>query len=208
MKNRMLFTVLLLLAISASAPSLPAQEAKPGPFRMTIDNIMRGEEMIGQSPTEVQWSYRQQAPLLPLESAPGQGGRAVRPGAGPPVPKKITAEEMMKRPPVSAGAVRGMRGFGGFGRSAQAVFDKARRRALIVDGGEVKIMELPSGAVRPLLAADARVSGVRFSFDGKKVVYAADDNSFSFIARERKPSPNDVLCPAPGRRGAEVVGYR
>jgi len=180
MNKRLLLTVLFLLTISVWSLSLPAQEAKPVPFRMTIDNIMRGEEMIGQSPTEVQWSYDSQILYFRWKAPQEKEAALYALDRGRLVPRKITTEEMMKRPPVPAGGSRGMRGFGGFGRSSQAVFDKSRARALFVEGGEVKIMDVPSGAVRPLLAADARVSGVRFSFDGKKAVYAADDNLFLF----------------------------
>ena len=45
------------LAVLAVAAASAAQEAKPAAFRLTIDNIMRGEEMIGTSPSDVQWSY-------------------------------------------------------------------------------------------------------------------------------------------------------
>ncbi len=169
---------LLILALTAWASPPAAQEAKPAPFRMTVDNIMRGEEMIGQSPTDVQWSYDSRVLYFRWKAPTEKTAELYALDRGEVVPRKITAEQMMKRPPLSAGESRGMRGFGWFGRGGQAIIDKARRRALIVDGGEVKILDLPTGSLRPLLATDARVSGVRFSYDEKKIVYAADDNLF------------------------------
>ena len=93
-------------------------------------------------------------------------------------PRKITAEEMMKRPAglrrrAAASRIRGLRRPG-----AQAIPDKARKRALLVEGGDVKLMDLKTGAVRPLIATDDREAGVRFSFDEKKIVYSVGDNVF------------------------------
>ncbi|MGD0782351.1 MAG: hypothetical protein ABSA30_05780, partial [Candidatus Aminicenantales bacterium] len=176
-RTPVLFVVLILMHAAWAAP-LAAQEAKPAPFRMTIDNIMRGEEMIGQSPTDMQWSYDSTVLYFRWKAPAEKTAELYALNRGESVPRKITAEQMMKRPPISAGGGRGMRGFGGFGRGGQTIFDKARRRALIADGGDVKILDLPAGLIRPLLATDARVSGVRFSYDERKVVYAADDNLF------------------------------
>jgi dipeptidyl aminopeptidase/acylaminoacyl peptidase len=157
-----------------------AQEPKPAPFRMTIDNIMRGEDMIGQSPSAIQWSYDSQILYFRWKKPGEKTAELYALGRADAAPHKITAEEMIKRPP-AAGAGRGMPGFGGFGGrggGAQAVFDKARRRALILEGGDVKLMDIKTEAIRPLLTTDARETGVRFSFDEKKVVYALDNNIF------------------------------
>jgi dipeptidyl aminopeptidase/acylaminoacyl peptidase len=179
MKRTPVFFVFLVLIIAALTVPL----ATAAPFRMTIDNIMRGEEMIGQSPTNVQWSYDGQVLYFRWKAPNEKAAELYALGRGEAAPRKITAEQMMKRPPAGSVGIRGMRGFGGFGGfggGAQAIFDKARRRALIVDGGEIKILDVATGSIRPLLATDARISGVRFSFDEKAAVYTADDNLFLF----------------------------
>jgi dipeptidyl aminopeptidase/acylaminoacyl peptidase len=179
-KKNPAFIFLIVLMLAGRTAPFSVREAGPAPFLMTIDNIMRGEEMIGQSPTEVQWSYDSRVLYFRWKAPAEKTAELYALDRGQAVPHKITAEQMMKRPPVSAPGSRGMRGFGGFNRGAQVIFDKARRRALIVDGGEVKIMDIPGGTVRPLLETEARISGIRFSFDEKKFVYIADDNLYVF----------------------------
>ncbi|MCX6560623.1 MAG: S9 family peptidase [Candidatus Aminicenantes bacterium] len=165
-----------IVAVLAPAP-LPGQAAAPGPFRLTIDNIMRGEELIGTTPSDLQWSYDGQVLYFRWKKPGAPAAELYAFGKADAAPRKITAEAMMKRPPASAPG-RG-RGFGGFGGGAQPVPDKARKRALLVEGGDVKLMDLKTGAVRPLLATDDREAGVRFSFDQKKVVYTVGDNVFA-----------------------------
>src|SRR5215472_5836853 len=46
----------LILAISQLPAQPPTQQAAPGKFQLTIDNIMRGSGLYGYEPADVRWS--------------------------------------------------------------------------------------------------------------------------------------------------------
>src|SRR5215510_1873604 len=54
-----LLTWFCLLALSWPAPAF-AQQAAPKQFELTIDNIMRGFDLIGYEPTRIYWSQDSQ----------------------------------------------------------------------------------------------------------------------------------------------------
>ncbi|MDD8025763.1 MAG: hypothetical protein PHI34_04565, partial [Acidobacteriota bacterium] len=177
---RPLLAALLLAALAAVPPASPGSQMAPtAPFRLTIDNIMRGDELIGTSPSDVQWSFDGRILYFRWKKPGAKAAELYAWAKSDPAPHSITAEEMMKRPP--AASIRSGRGFGGFGGpggGAQAIFDKAKRRALLIENGDVKLRDLKTGNIRTLLATDEREAGVRFSFDEKKIVYTAADNIF------------------------------
>ena len=48
--------VVALALLSAAAPRSTAAQAAAGEFELTIANIMRGPEHVGEPPTDVRWS--------------------------------------------------------------------------------------------------------------------------------------------------------
>ena len=179
MKKRSFLIILAAVIACGLGPAvLGGQESKPIPFRLTIDNIMRGDELIGQSPSNVQWSFDSRVLYFRWKKPGEKAVELYALGRNDAAPRKISADEMMKRPPASSGGVLGFGGFRGFGGRAQAVFDKSRKRALIIEGGDVKLMDVKSGTLKPLLSTDVRETGIRFSADEKKVVFAVEDNLF------------------------------
>ena len=94
---------------------------------------MRGPKLVGYPPTGLRWSGDSHAPLLRV--APGRATTRRRPGSSARdggQPRKLTDEERRSAPPVN-------------GR-----WDKAHRRVLFVDRGDIVLLDTVSGTRRQI----------------------------------------------------------
>ena len=172
-------TALFLAAPAAQdkpAPA-PAPQAQPKALDLTIPNIMKGEDLTGIAPSAVQWSY--DGKLLYFRwKKPGEKDPelfALDPAAGE--PKKISQEDMVKRPPLSS--PRGGRyGFMGMRFGQGVMLDKNHTRALIMQGGKIDLLDLRGGKRRTLIQTDEPPSSVDFTFDEKGVSFIWRDNLY------------------------------
>ncbi len=155
-----------------------SQEKLPA-FRLTIDNIMQGEELVGTSPTAIMWSYDSQKVYFRWREPGSKTASFYTVNVKDLKPKTISLDEILKSPPLlSPVSGRGFSGFGQIGFSLQ--FDSARRRALITYQGDLRLMDLKTGKVVQLTQTEARESNARFSFDEKKIIFTSEDNLFSY----------------------------
>ena len=178
--RRAALCALLLVPFLAGAQ---AQAPAPAPFKLTVENVMRGPDLVGTEPSAVQWSvdgtrlyFRWKKPAektadLYMLTKPDW------------TPRKITAEEMAKLPPAAGEGGRMMGGFGGFGGGVR--FDRERKRGLVVQGGEISLLDPATGRTAVLVATDSRKSNVGFTGDGKKIAFTMDDNLFVFSLADR-----------------------
>ena len=176
-----LHAVVILMILAVLPLTGPAAQDKPAPFQpleLTIANIMKGEELVGTAPSAIQWSVDGKK-LYFRWKKPGDKSAELYALTPPDVaPKKITREEMLKLPPApgSEGNRYRFMGMGFFG--AEIGFDRSKARVLLVQNGGLDLLDLRSGKTRTLIRTDEPVSGVRFSFDEKKVVFTCSDNLF------------------------------
>ncbi|MCX7972922.1 MAG: S9 family peptidase [Candidatus Aminicenantes bacterium] len=155
-----------------------AQE-KVTPFRLTIDNIMQGEELVGTSPTAVMWSYDSQKLYFRWRDPKDKTAGFYMVNLKDLKPKATTIEEIFKSPPIIPASLgRGQAGLGQAGFNLQ--FDSARRRALIVFQGDLRLMDLKTGKITQLTQTEARETNARFSFDEKKIIFTSEDNLYSY----------------------------
>jgi acetyl esterase/lipase len=171
----------ILMILSALPLSGRAGQDKPAPFQpleLTIANIMKGEELVGTAPSAIQWSVDGKK-LYFRWKKPGDKSAELY-ALTPPelMPRKITREEMLKLPPApgSPGRFSHFMRRGFFG--AETEFDRGRTRVLLQQNGGLELLDLRSGKSKTLIRTDEPVSGVRFSFDEKKVVFTCNDNLF------------------------------
>jgi dipeptidyl aminopeptidase/acylaminoacyl peptidase len=175
----LLIAAALVLAAPAAqdkpAPAAPA--AGPQTLDLTIPNIMKGEELTGTAPSSVEWSY--DGKLLYFRwKKPGEKSPelyALDPAS--PEPKKTTAEEMAKRPPLSS-PLGGRYGFMGMRSGRGDMLDKRHTRALIMQGGKVDLLDLRTGKRRNLIQTDEPPSSVDFTFDEKAVSFIWRENLY------------------------------
>ncbi len=173
----------LWLTTALSAAQAQADQ-QSGPFKMTIDNIMRGPDLVGSEPSGIQWSVDGKRLYFrwrkPGETQP-EFYFITRQN---PVPQKTTAQEMQKLPPVpTTGSSFRMFGMGGFGGETR--FDRDRKRALQVQGGDISLLEIATGKTTVLISTDARKSNVQFSYDQKKIAFTSEDNLYLYSLEDR-----------------------
>jgi len=170
--------LLVPLAAGAQAPAT-GQAPAPAPFKLTVENVMRGPELVGTEPSAVQWAV-DGSRLYFRWKKPAEKAAELYMLAKPDwAPRKITAEEMAKLPPAAAEGGRLAGGFGGFGGFGGGVrFDRERKRGLVVQGGEISLLDVATGKTKLLVATDARKANAAFTADGKKIAFSMDDNLF------------------------------
>ena len=170
--------LIILICPAVSAPAARDESAPPKPLDLTIPNIMKGEELVGSQPSSVRWSADGRKLYFRWKKSGDTSEDLYALIPPDPTPIKITREEMLKLPPVSAGG-GGRYRFAGMGMFGDEVrFDKRRTRALVAENGGLNLLDLRTGKARPLVRLDERAAGARFTFDEKKVSFMFGDNLF------------------------------
>ncbi|HJR59620.1 MAG TPA: hypothetical protein VJ813_09485, partial [Vicinamibacterales bacterium] len=158
-----------LAALSISLPSAqtkaPPPAAKPAasvPARveMTIDSIMRGPDLVGYPPSGLRWSG-DSSKLYFQWRKPGEEEASTyvvdRSGGEP---KKLSEAEAKNAPP------------------ANGRWDKARKRILFGDRGDVVIYELASGTRRQVTRTSGGEGNPRWARNDTHVTYVSGGNLF------------------------------
>jgi dipeptidyl aminopeptidase/acylaminoacyl peptidase len=166
---RRISTILALtIAISTwlgaqQPPSGPATPAKPptGPMAMlTVDSIMRGPKLVGASPTAVRWSKDSSKIYFTWQKASDdQPGSYVvnKDGTGL---RRLNTGETPEVPAVT-------------GR-----LDRARKRALSAEGGDIVITDVATGTRRVLTRTSAVESNPRWVRNDSAVTFLRDGNLY------------------------------
>lgn len=155
-----------LLLVAALASPAGAQAPRPG-FDLTVANIMRGPEVTGREPTGVQWTpdsrfvYFQwlppgsdwREPLRPYRARVGAGAR----------PEAVTQAHADSMAPILADGSQ----------------SPDRRRKVTAVRGDLWLVELPSGASRPLTSTTEPETGPAFDRDGRRVFFRRGMNLFA-----------------------------
>jgi dipeptidyl aminopeptidase/acylaminoacyl peptidase len=184
-KKCIIVAACLILSLVPALSSAQAPAEKPAaPFKMTIDNIMRGPDLVGSEPSGVMWSVDGKKLYFRWRKPGERQPELYFITKQNPAPQKTTMQEMQKLPPAPAsGAAFRMSGFGGFGGDAR--FDKDRKRALQTQGGDISLLDIAAGKTTVLISTDARKSNANFSFDQKKIYFTSEDNLFVFSLEDR-----------------------
>ena len=186
------FVVTIAVLTALAGPARPQAKDKPVPqpaapaaartpvTKLSVELIMKGEEFVGTEPTDIAWAVDGRS-LYFRWKKPGEK-TAEQYAVTPPstVPRPVASAEMVKHPPLRSSAAGGMfRRFGGFGGMGGGVeFDKARKRAVFSQNGDLFLVDLLSGKVWQLTATGERKSGARFTADQKKIAFTMADNLF------------------------------
>src|SRR5687767_6508528 len=169
------FSVVLAIALLAG-PTLattPAQNAaparqnandKPAPasarMELTVDSIMRGPDLVGYPPTALRWSADSQKLYFDWRKPGEEESSTYVVGRDGGEPRKLTEEEAKNTPPAG-------------GR-----WDKARRRALTTDAGDIVLVDGTTGARRQLTRTNGNESNPRWARNDTHVTYVRDGNLF------------------------------
>src|SRR6266480_3546880 len=123
---------LATVQLNGAVPLFQSDTAKKGygPFSLTVDSIMRGPKLVGYPPTGLRWSgdssrlyfeWRRPGDEKASTWVVGRDGGEL---------KKLTDAERRNAPPVSG------------------AWDKAHRRVLFVDQGDIVLLDSVSGMRR------------------------------------------------------------
>ena len=142
---------------SASADQAPARDAK---VEMTIDSIMRGPDLVGYPPSGLRWSGDSQRLYFDWRK-PGEDESSTyvvnRDGSGL---KKLSEQEEKLAPPAG-------------GR-----WDKARKRVLFNDAGDIAIYDASTGTRRNLTKTTGGEGNPRWARNDTHVTYVSGGNLF------------------------------
>lgn len=192
---------LLLVLVFFVTGVVQTQEKSPeaAQFELTIDNIMKGEELIGTAPSNIMWSV-DGSRLYFRWTRPGEERNefyVITPSN--PTPQKIKAEDLLKLPPLPSRAA-----FSRYSRyifGMEINFDREKKRAVIVRNGDINLLDVATGKITQLTFTDERESNANFTSDGEKISFTCQDNLFllslkdnslrqmTSISRKAPPSP-------------------
>jgi len=172
---------------------LQAQTA--GKFNLTIDNIMRGPQLVGYEPSQIRWSgdnqliYFQWKQAAQKEDAPMDTYVVHRDGSGL---RKLSDDEAKSAPPPAGDMSRD------------------HRRITYVRDGDIFVYDLPSSKTQQLTKTTDIETNPRFLTDGKRVsfmrannlyVMSLDNGMLVQMTDIRTPAPAGAPAPAGGGRG-------
>jgi len=139
----------------------------PGkPFELTVDSIMRGPKLVGYPQTGLRWSG--DSSRLYFEwRRPGDDEAATyvvnRDGPGSDIPRKLTEEERKSAPPPNGAGV---------------AWDKAHRRVLFVDQGDIVLIDSVANTRRPITRMTGTEANPRWARRESAVTFTRDSNLF------------------------------
>ncbi len=150
--------VLSLVAAAVAQTSVVRAAARP--FELTVDSIMRGPKLVGYPPTGLRWSGDSQRLFFewrrPGEDEPStyvvgrEGGE----------PRKLTDDERRSAPPVNG------------------VWDDAHRRVLLVDAGDIVLVDSVAGTRRDITRTTAVEGNPRWARHDTAVTFTRENNLY------------------------------
>ncbi|MEW6455179.1 MAG: prolyl oligopeptidase family serine peptidase [Acidobacteriota bacterium] len=152
--------LLLFMLILIFSPSYQAEKKSPKKFQMTIDNIMREEELVGTSPSGIRWSSDGERIYFEWKKSGEEKSATYFTTKDGAEPQKLAEEEIKNIPPTSA------------------EWDKAKKLALFVEGGDIFIFDSSDNKKYQITRTSDMEWEAHFTADGKKITFAKDNNLY------------------------------
>jgi dipeptidyl aminopeptidase/acylaminoacyl peptidase len=129
-------------------------------FDLTVDSIMRGPDLVGYPPTGLRWAADSQTLYFDWRKPGEKESSTYAVGRDGGELRKLSDDEAKAIPPAS-------------GR-----WDKAHRRVLFIDGGDVVLVDSANGTRRQITRTTGAESNPRWARNGTHVTYVRDGNLF------------------------------
>ena len=136
-------------------------EVPDGRFELTVDNIMRGSDLVGYPPTGLRWAGDSQQLYFDWRKPAEDKASTYAVSRSGGVPRKLSDDEVKNIPPATGGR-----------------WDKARRRVLFVDGGDVVMVDAISGIRRQITKTTGAESNPRWARNDTHVTWTREGNLF------------------------------
>ena len=151
-----------VITTPAQKPLARLQDKPPTPprFDLTVDSIMRGPDLVGYPPTGLRWAADSQKLYFDWRKPGAKESSAYVVGRDGGEPRKLSDDEVKTIPP------------------ANGRWDKAHRRVLFIDGGDVVLVDSASGTRRQITRTTGAESNPRWARNDTHVTYVRDGNLF------------------------------
>jgi len=175
--RRVLRILPAFVLLAGLVPTGPA--AGQAPPALTVEQIMRGPDFVGTEPSIVGWSADGRKFYFRWKKPGEKKAELYFITSKDFIPRKAADGELEKTPlaDVSGRFSRYAR-FMGFGGGAEMIPDRAKKRFILNQGGDIALLNVAEGQPMPLLQTDARETAVAFTADEKGVVFTSEDNLF------------------------------
>jgi dipeptidyl aminopeptidase/acylaminoacyl peptidase len=146
-------------ASPAGGPSVAAGDPKP--FELTVDGIMRGSDLVGYPPTGLRWSGDSQQLYFDWRKPGEDKASTYAVGREGGLPRRLSDDDVRNVPPAAGGR-----------------WDKARRRVLFVDGGDIVLVDAIARTRRQVTRTTGPESNPRWARNDTHVTWVRDGNLF------------------------------
>ena len=169
----------------AEAPTPKAGPVKPAaPFTLSIDSIMRGPKLVGNPPTGIRWAQDSSKIYFSWQKASEDRANTYVVNRDGTELKQLSAEEARQITAAITGRV-----------------DRARKRMLTAEGGNIVIYDIATNARRLLMKTAAAESNPRWARGDNAVTFMRDGNLFLMSLDAGGSAPTevqltDVIAPA------------
>jgi dipeptidyl aminopeptidase/acylaminoacyl peptidase len=166
----LIVAVLVTAGVAAQAQRdvAPAGTAKAGTaadptarFELTVDAIMKGPELVGWPQTGLRWSADSQKLYFEWRKPREDKASTYVVGRDGAAPRKLSEDEARNVPPATGGR-----------------WDKAHRRVVFVDDGDVVLVDAGTGARRQITRTTGAESNPRWARNDTHVTWVRDGNLF------------------------------
>ena len=166
--KRHVFALAIALLVGPSVAWIPAQKSTSGStdsrtstrFELTVDSIMRGPDLIGYPPTGLRWSADSHKLFFEWRKPGETEASTYVVGRDGGEPRKLSDNEGKSIP------------------AANGRWDKAHRRILFVDGGDVVLVDSAGGTRRQITRTTGAESNPRWARNDTHVTYVREGNLF------------------------------
>ena len=197
MRRIVTVVALALFALPLTTTGRPAAQARPAPASpasmLTVDSIMRGPKLVGTPPGNVRWSRDSSKVYFSWQKASDERSATYvvnRDGSGL---KALSTEETRKLDVTPAGRL-----------------DRARRRMLLAEGGDIVSYDVASGARRQLTRTTAAESSPRWIRNDTAITFLRDGNLYSMAIEGANDMPllqlTDISVPEAGAAAGQRAG--
>jgi dipeptidyl aminopeptidase/acylaminoacyl peptidase len=157
-----------------ATPTKPAA-AKPTPFTLTIDNIMRGQKLIGSAPTSVRWAPDSSKIYFSWQKPNEDRANTYSVSRDGTDLKQLTTEDVRQIPATPSGRL-----------------DRIRKKLVAAEGGNIVIYDLGTNARRLLMKTASIESNPRWARNDTAVTFMRDGNLFMLSLDGSANSPTEV----------------
>jgi Tol biopolymer transport system component len=148
----------LCLVVFAAGAAPRAQTAAPAPFPLTVESIMRGPDLVGYPPDNLRWSADSGTLYFDWRRPGEDEASTYSVGRDGGAPVKLTDEQKKRVPPASAR------------------WDKAHKRALFADRGDIILLE--GGSRRVITRTTAAEGSPRWARHETAITYVREGNLY------------------------------